>query len=200
MALNANALVTLPQAKGNLGETSSANDEIIERQINALSLSFESGTGRKLKQQTLTDYRVNGNSKTYLFLPFVPVQSVSKVEIRYSINDSIYKTITDTSKFLLKDKRTGILQLKEDSFVCGVKNILVTMSVGYLATDGELAQAQALLLTQLKFDYNKWQHNEIGVTSRTLQDGSIGFVTGSQFLKEVREGLEALQDRRVLVF
>jgi hypothetical protein len=129
-------------------------------------------------------------------LPFVPVQSLTKIDLRYSIADTVYKTLTDPTKWILKDKAIGLLQLTEDYFVSGCRNVLLTMSVGYLATDMEYAQLQALLLTQLQFDYRKWDRNEIGVTSRSLQDGNIGFVPSTQLLREVRDGLDLLVDRR----
>jgi hypothetical protein len=196
MPLSAAALITVSDAKAFLKESSTDNDGDIERRINGLSFIFEAYVGRKIKQQTLTDYRVDGNNKTHLILPFVPVQSLTKIDIRYSIDDTVYKTITDSSKWTLKDKYLGLVQLKEDVFIAGSRNVLLTMSVGYLATDLDFSQYQTLLLTQLQFDYRKWDRNEIGVTSRSLQDGNIGFVPSTQLLREVRDGLDLLVDRR----
>src|ERR1043166_5908887 len=196
MPLSAAALIKASEGKVFLKENSFHKYGDIGRRINGLSFIFEAYVGRKIKQQTLTDYRVDGNNKTHLILPFVPVQSLTKIDIHYSIDDTVYKTITDSSKWTLKDKYLGLVQLKEDVFIAGSRNVLLTMSVGYLATDLDFSQYQTLLLTQLQFDYRKWDRNEIGVTSRSLQDGNIGFVPSTQLLREVRDGLDLLVDRR----
>jgi hypothetical protein len=196
MPLNPNALVTLAEAKSFLKESASTNDLEIERRINSLTATFENELDRKIKQQTLTDYRIDGTGKYYALLPFVPVQSVTKVEIRYQQTELVYKTITDPAKFTVKDKDLGLLELVEDVFSAGTKNILITMSVGYLTTDLEYPLLQSLLLVQLKFDFKKWDQNEIGVSSRSLQDGNIQFIPTGRLLREVQEGLMTLRDNR----
>src|ERR1043166_9457929 len=129
MPLSAGALITVSDGKALLKESSTHNGGAIERRVNSLRFTFEAYVGRKIKQQTLTDYRVDGNNKTHLILPFVPVQSLTKIDIRYSIDDTVYKTITDSSKWTLKDKYLGLVQLKEDVFIAGSRNVLLTMSV-----------------------------------------------------------------------
>ena len=197
MAVNATALVTLSEAKAFLSLTSDAFDADIERRINGLTAAFERESNRKIKQQTLTDYRVDGNGRTSMLLPFIPTQAVTKVQIRYW-DETIYKTITDTSKFVLADKNLGILRLLEDVFIRGSRNVLISMSVGYLSTDNEYGKLQELLLLQLKFDWKKWDQNEIGQSARSLADGNLQFIPTGQFLREVSEGLMLFKDRKAV--
>ena len=211
MALNANAIVDIAEAMAFIREK--AEPAALERKINSLSGNFERVSCRKIKLQTVTDYRVDGSgssslldyrdgrSSSSLLLPFVPCQSVSKIEIRYR-DESVYKIFTSAADFVLKDKNVGLLTLINDFFPRGERNILLTMSVGYLATDMEFAAFQEAFLTQLKFDYRKWDHDEVGLSSRALADGSIQFMGGqfatvkTHFLREVQDLLDLYRDRR----
>ena len=199
MALNANAIVDIAEAMAFIREKS--EPAALERKINSLSGNFERDSRRKIKLQTLTDYRVDGTGSSSLLLPFVPTQSVSKIEIRYP-DETVYKTITSAADFVLKDKNVGVLTLIKDVFPRGERNVLLTMPVGYLATDMEFAAFQEAFLTQLKFDYRKWDHDETGLSSRALADGSIQFMGGqfatvkTHFLREVQDLLDLYRDRR----
>jgi hypothetical protein len=194
MALLATALVSLADAKQYLNETSDDNDAQIERAINALTNTFEMETSRLLKARAVVDYRVDGNGKFEILLP-PPVQSVTKVEIRDPVTDTSLTIVTDTTKFVLKDTRTARFLMKENLLLLGYKNILISGVFGFASTDIELYKCQDLLLTQLKFDYMAWQHNETGVNARTMTDGSVAFVTRNQLLDKVQQGLDQLSAR-----
>ena len=198
MALAANAIVSLDEAKSFLGEQSPDRNLEIESRINGLSSIFDQRLGRKTIQQTLTDYRIDGNGSYRATLPWTPVQSVSKVEIRLDRQDLVYKTITDASKWVLKEKRSGVLEMIEDVLICGYRNILVTMQVGFAASDWELSSIKKLFLDQLHFEYHRWQKNEIGVQNKNLLDGSIGWIPAGGLLREIDENLELFRDRRIL--
>jgi len=203
MALNtnknvaANGIVNLDEAKSFLKETGTDNDAEIVRMVNGLSAAFEQEVGRKIRTQTLTDFRVDGTGKSSLLFPYAPVQSIAEIELRNS-DESVYRTITLAADFVIKDKGLGLIMLINDSFIKGQRNILFTTDVGFAMTDPEFARAQELLLTQLAFDYRAWQNNEIGLTSRTLPDGSVTFNSPHRFLQQVYEGLEDLRDRRFI--
>ena len=198
MALNANAIVDIADAMAFIQEK--ANPAVLERKINSLSGNFERVSCRKIKLQTLTDYRVDGSGNSSLELPFIPTQSVTKIEMRFR-DESIYRTLTSAADFALKNGR--VLTLLKDVFLRGELNILLTMSVGYLATDMEFAAFQEAFLTQLKSDYRKWDHDEVGLSSRALADGSIQFMGGqfatvkTHFLREVQDLLELYRDRTI---
>src|SRR5262245_57929149 len=197
MPLNSNAIVSLAEAKNYLNITAETNDSVIERMINDLSEEFEDRTERKIKQRTLTDYRIDGNGTYCVYLPFVPVQSVTKVEIRYT-NEVVFKTITDTTKFILKSMNVGRLELIEDLFMIGSRNILITMSIGYPTTDCHWSSFQTHFLNQLHWDYQEWDKNIIGVSSRGLQDGSVQYLPRSRFIPKVQQFLRSMRDGQAL--
>lgn len=195
MALTANALLTLAEAREELREKSQAFDSVIERRINALSETFEGRSGWILTEQDLEGYRVSGAGGRILLLPIVPIQDVDKIEIRSAFDDTVVTTITDTSKFILKGKDkyehsiTGRLQLFEDIFIRGTDNIAIDMTVGFAADHPRIHEAKRLLIMQLQFEYRRWQQNEAGVISRSLADGSVSFAPPQNLLKEVEDGL-----------
>jgi hypothetical protein len=197
MALNALALLTLDEARAAVGLKNSSSDTDLELIVNALTVAFEIEVRGPLKQRTISDYRLDGNGKNEIMLPFAPIQSVTKVEIRNGLDDSVMKVISDTSKFVLKDRERAILLLKEDVFTRGMQNILITMNAGYLATDIQMDFAKNLLTMQLSASWQRFQNKEWGITSKTLADGAITFSsmpTMHYLLKEVRDGLSTLRD------
>jgi uncharacterized phiE125 gp8 family phage protein len=195
--------MTLDQVREELREKSNANDAVIERRINALSYTFEQRTGWVLMEQTLEGYRVSGNGRRVMHLPLIPVQSVTKIEMRDMLDDSVVQTITDTSKFLLKDidrfgrSLDGQLQLLEDTFRCGELNILIDMVVGFPKSDPKAAEAQRLFMMQLSYEYRRWLNGEAGVISRSMSDGSISFAPPQNLLREVEDGLMGMKSGRL---
>lgn len=202
---NANALVTLAEAREELKEKSQQYDEVLQRRIDALSSTFESETGWALKQRTLTGYRMNGNNKSYALIPIVPVQSVTQIQIRYECDDTTYKTITDTSKFILKGKDeyghsiSGRLQLLDDFFLGGNANVLLNMVVGFATTHPKIEEAKRLMYMQLAYEYRRWQNNEQGLLTRSSGDGNVSFqpqfaTVMTALLREVSDGLVMLRN------
>jgi uncharacterized phiE125 gp8 family phage protein len=198
MALNANALLTLNEARAELRETTQAYDAIIERRINALSTTFESLTGLVLAGREVEDYRVDGNGCAILYLPIIPVQSVERIEVRYHSDETQYFETTNPADYLLKDPDTGMLQLLNyKRFICGLRNVLLDMTIGFAAGHEKLAEAQRLLVMQLSYEYQRWQRNEAGLLSRTLNDGSVSFAPPTNLLKEVQDGLLTMKIARI---
>lgn len=224
MSLNANALLQLDEAREELKIGSSLKaDSILERRINALSETFELRTQWILAQQDLIAYRVDGStegsttsdflvgagygqqytsdgyrfwgSRYHIRIPIVPIQSVSKIEMRYQANDLTYQTITDPTQFILKGmdrfghSLTGHLQLFNFSFLPGKENILLDMRVGFSSDHPTLAQMKRLMIMQLAYEFNRWDKNEVGIISRSLPDGSVSYVPPQNLLREVEDGL-----------
>jgi hypothetical protein len=198
------AILSLEQAREELREGKQIYDAIIERRINALSQTFEQRTGWVIVEQDLEDHRVSGNGKTSMCLPIVPVQEITKIELRNPSDDSVYKTITDTTKFLLKSidrfdrSLDGYVQLFDgETFLCGHLNVLIDAKVGFPKDDPKRAEAERLLIMQLAFEYKRWTNNEAGVLSRTMGDGSVSFAPPQNLLKEVEDGLLDLGAERI---
>ena len=195
MALHANALIQdLAELKDVLRVKSSEDDIDLERLVNAMTVTFESEAGRPLRKRTLTDYRLDGTGTNKLYLPFVPVSNVTKVQIRYDYNDAVYRTITDTAQFVLKSGDLGLLQLVNDWFIRGDRNILVTMDVGFQTTDMEFATAIDLMYMQIAHSFRMVKNGELGLTNKTYSDGSVSFFPASRLLKEVADGLLSIKD------
>lgn len=201
MALSTTALLSLEETRDALKQKGQFDTDDVIRMINALTLVFEKQTGRLLKQRTLTDYRVDGSGDRSIVLPWIPVQSVSRVDIR-NCDDSVNVVITDSTKWKL-DKKSGILELFENLFVEGDRNVLVTMSVGYADADIELDELKNLLVMQLIIDWRRIKNNEVGIASRSMADGNVTFSGGwgmsppRRLLKEVEDGLVAFRDERL---
>lgn len=199
MALLDTALLTVDQARDELREKSQLYDGIIERRLNALAGIFERETGWALKSRDLEAYRVDGSGKRDLYIPIVPVQEITQIDMRYE-DETSYRTLTspaDDDEFILKNVKTGYVQLISDSFPCGKRNILLDMTVGFTSADYELAEAQRLLVMQLSFEYHRWQTNEAGVIAKSYSDGSISFAPQTHILREVLDGLTAMKNRQV---
>lgn len=208
MSLNANAIASMDEAREELRETSQKYDAVLERRINALSQIFEKQSGLILVQKTLTGFRVNGSGCEALMVPLLPLQSVSKIDMRYDFDDSSYiDPITDTTTFIVKDKdeyghsHTGYLQLLLTGsiywFPPGKNNILLDTIVGYASTHPVRAEVQRLFFMQLSYEYRRWQQNETGLLGRTQSDGNVSFAIPHNLLQEVVEGLDSLRIRRL---
>jgi len=191
-------IVTIEEAREELFEKGNQYDDAILRRIAALSHVFEAETGWSFKQRVLTARRVDGEGQYFLLLPFVPVQSVSAIEIRSEMTDAVVSTLAPTD-FILKDAERGRIQLLNGQcFPPGFRNVLVTMTIGFLATDERLARAKALLLEQLSFDYHTWQNHEQGIVAKSFSDGNVSFAPRTHLLQKVQDGLDALRSWRVM--
>lgn len=210
MALNGNALATFEEVREEIKIKSQATEATIERRINALSQTFEEQSGLILKEQSLTGFRVDSHGTSSICLPMLPVQTVTKIDMRWEFDDSAYvDPMTDSSAWLLKDldryghSHTGLLQLllvtaaKSWVFPVGKANILVDMKIGYAKTHPRWSEAQRLFFIQLAYEYKRWEQNEIGISGRTLSDGSVTFNIAQNLLKEVADGLDAMRLRRL---
>lgn len=202
--LNANAIITLDEAYEELKENTTNYDTILARRINGLSETFETLTGWCIASQSLTAFRVDGDrlmntgyglTTQTLLIPILPVQSVTKIDIHDGLSDASTSVITDTTAFVLKGldrhgvSQSGHLQLLSGAYSTGTCNILLDMVVGFTATHPKLAEAKRLLVTQLQYEYKRWQRNEAGLLTTSMPDGSISFAPGSNLLREVSDGL-----------
>lgn len=197
MSLHASAIFSsLDEVKPALRISGQSEEPDLERLINALTATFELVSSRKLKQRVLTDYRVDGNGYREISLPYVPASAVTKVDIRHPLNDAVYKTVTDTTKFVLKDPELGLLLMKEDTLIYGNRNVLVSFTAGFASDDIRWQLIKDLMLQQLSFSYRLVRNNEVGLVTKSYSDGSVSFFPPQRLLKEVRDGLTDIKDWR----
>jgi len=81
MALQANALVTLQQAKDRLGITGTTEDTTLEELINSISDDFELYCGRIFRELTITGYELKGTDRQEIVLSQRPITAISKIEL-----------------------------------------------------------------------------------------------------------------------
>lgn len=187
MAVNANAIITLAEGKVFLGEAAATgtNDGTIEEMINSISTLIEIEVARKVVQQTVSSYRMDGNGKTYLMVPYVPLKSVTSVVVKDTRDDTTLETYTS---FSVVNANTGRLMLTDGNvFPEGRDNVVLGMSVGFATTDYELAVFKEAAYLQLKNDYKRWESQEIGLMSRSLPDGSVTLTPPRGLLLQVLE-------------
>lgn len=185
MALSANAIITLAQGKAFLQEASEANDTVIEGMISSISTLIETETSRKVIQQTVSNYRLDGLGRRELMVPYVPLQSVSSAVAQDRVTDTVLLTFTNYS---ITNPDTGMLMLTDGQvFPRGRNNIVLGMSVGYTATAPELSIFQQACCLQLKNDYKRWENQEIGLVQRSLPDGSVVMQAAHSLLIQVLE-------------
>lgn len=186
--LSGNAIVTLADARVFLGyatSTATTNDGIITTMINSISQLLEIETSRKVIQQTLTGYRLDGTGRREILVPYVPLQSVSSVVINDRITDTTLYTFTSYS---VTNPDTGCLMLTDGNiFPRGRNNVVLGLSVGWGATAPELSIFQQACFLQLKNDYKRWENQEVGLVQRSLPDGSVVMQAAHSLLIQVLE-------------
>ena len=189
MAVHANAIVTLDEAKERLFEKGEKNDTIIEGLIAHFTALVEAEVGRPVKKRTLTDERCDGSGTPEILLPWTPVQTVTSFEIRSDLDDSTVTTITDTTKFWIKSKRSGLVRLKENIFNEGVGNILFTGEVGFETTDLEWKVFQEAMHIALGDYYPRWERRELSTVSKSYPEGSATFIAAAVLPPNARQAL-----------
>ena len=179
MTVHANAIVSLDALKERLEEKSEKNDRALENMLDHFSNLLEIETGHPIKQRTLTDERFDGTGTAEILIPRTPVQSVTSFEIHSPLDDSTIQTISDTSKFWIADKRSGLVRLKETVFTEGIGNIVTTCSVGFLTTDIEWRTFENALYAALLDFYPRWERNELSAVSKSHPDGSMTYIAAA---------------------
>lgn len=140
MALNANALVTLALTKKWLkipvGETSM--DDMVELLINSFSQEVESKTSRKLKSQTVTDYK-HGRGTNIVLLKEWPVTAITSIHIDA---DAVFGVdeLVPAADYILGDDDNSVIYLA-GLFPRGYHNIKIVYTAGYADVPSDLQQA-----------------------------------------------------------
>lgn len=131
MPLENFALTTVAVVEEAFGLTPGVYTAQIERAINAASARLEALTNRKLKSRTYTDQFYDGTGSHYLCLPQYPVTEVTSVEI-FDDFGILATTINPLDLEQLKIEEEGFLYSPTYIFWCGVNNIVVTYTAGFL--------------------------------------------------------------------
>jgi Phage gp6-like head-tail connector protein len=170
MALNANALTTLNQAKTfckiPLSETSV--DALMEFYINAASDYIERECDRKLKAQTHTELR-HGRKQNILMLKEWPVNSVASLKIDSSAVFTSPDTLVASTEYAIGDDGMSIVLL-DRVLPNGYNNVQAIYNAGYSTIPSDLEMATLWLV----FWYNQVRNNQdIGRPRKSKGDESF---------------------------
>ena len=185
------ALCTLEQVKNHFGFGDDAKDEEqIELLIAAAQSLFERYCGRMFDEATFTEYW-NGDGTDLLFVKNYPIISITS--IHDDTGDHTYgaSTLLDPTGYaIINDNH---VQLYSTLFNKSVNNVQIIYVAGYSDETGdhvpipeELRQA---CIQQVGWIFKRGKGHQYGINTKTLDDGSIGFIETSALLPSVRETL-----------
>ncbi|MGD8561226.1 MAG: head-tail connector protein [Desulfarculaceae bacterium] len=204
MALSSDALTTLEALKTYLQISSDENDSFIESLIEAVSAHFKAYTGRNL---TARDYSsdpldqaydpdnaiLDGSGHADLILPQYPLVSLSTLMIE---GTEVDQASAGDNFGWTADRPAGVISLINGFFPRGRQNVRLAYQAGYQTVPADLSQA-ALEQTATRFQESAAGHGRLGISARTLADGSISY-TQQPLLPQVREVLDRYRNRSLL--
>jgi hypothetical protein len=170
MALNANALTTLAQAKMfcKIPTLETSLDTLLEFYINASSDYIERECDRKLKAQSHTELR-HGRKQNILLLKEWPINSVTSLKIDSTGVFTSPDTVLDTSEYKVGDDGMSIVLL-DRVLPNGYNNVQAIYNAGYSTIPSDLEMATLWLV----FWYNQVRNNQdIGRPRKSKGDESF---------------------------
>lgn len=192
-----NSLLSLDDTLDYLGlgtttGSTETNDKVTDI-INSVSYRFNLETGRLLKSRSYTDV-YDGNGKNNLMLNQYPLSSTTitiNIDTNRAFTDTD-KTVTSTDVFLSTE--TAIVELDDDIFGSGFKNVQVQYSAGYTT-----AQAYDLVDAAKEYSWFKWNRRTnknaaIGVRSESFEGVTVTYETDLPW--SVKQILDRYRNRR----
>jgi hypothetical protein len=198
-AVNALSLVNLDDAADFIGATSDRRNVVIAELVKGVSARIEGALGRKVRSRTWTHDgttlpRLNSRGGTKLWLPNVPVTSISTLKLD---PDATALTQGWDEDFEV-DADTGRIDLYSGSFLNRLRVVEITYAGGYL-NDAAASAVQAYVygyddrssdirlacLQQIQFEYHRFLHQEEGILSRSEEGVSVQYVN-TEFLPSVQ--------------
>lgn len=153
MALNADALVTLEEAKAQLKkqEGDNADDEFIEGLVNQASDFCVATCGRTFDQTTATDKLYDGYGTEILLLdwPVVTLTSLYSDSMRLfpsATQLTEWNPSTGTGHFLLNKEAGTVTRIDGSLFPYGVGVIKATLEYGFAVIPGPIKRGVLLLI------------------------------------------------------
>lgn len=173
VALNANAFLTLEQAKRWLGipSTETGPEDLVSELINEASDAIERITSRKLKALELTEYREGRDTNRLLFREY-PVNSVASVRIDAS------SVFTDPSTLLAATEynvQNGMELVLSRRIPRGDRNVKLVYNAGYTTIPPVLERACKLIIEHA---YQMRTDRRIGQSSKSKAGESVSFTDG----------------------
>ncbi len=164
-AIYSYALASLAAVKDALGITSSDDDNLLTRQINAVTDYIESYCGRRFKDTTYTDEYYDGDGETDLILKQFPITDTAEISITF-VSDDVETAVDNDDLEFYNDE--GMIYYPR--WPRGRKNIKITYSAGYATIPADLAQACIELVATI---HNRRKTG--GAKSESIGDYSITY-------------------------
>ena len=178
MALNANAIVTLAEAKEQLKITTSNTNEdtMLEAYINETSSAIEAYTKRKIVSQSISGELHDGDGSNFLYPRYFPIQQLSTessptdaqklAALQYrdtpddtwtDIEDDIDHVFVETGNDALRP----YIELYEELFPIGRRNVKISYKAGYTTVPGDI-KLVCLEMIQMRWNESKRGNDWLG--------------------------------------
>ena len=201
MAVGTYALTSLANLKTYLNISGTTNNTFMETLVDRATALMEEYTRRNLKARDYSydsdsdEYDkdnavMDGNDRDVLILPQRPVNSLTTLRVNEQAIDE--STGVYVCGWMI-DKARGMVRLRCYLFTKGMDNIELAYNAGYSTVPDDLEQA---CIEQAAWMYKQSPVGQglLGVSSRSLQDGSINYTT-RDILPQVKLVLQDYKQR-----
>ena len=168
--INTYSLASLPDVKSFMGMTGTTSeiDDLLAELINRYSTLFESYMGKNVLSREHTEY-YDGNNSNMLITRQYPITTISGIW-----NDSDWEwgsaTEIDSTSYRASESAIGVINFKSTVFGNYDQNIKIIYTAGFSSVPEDIKHA---CIKEVARSYKNRQ--EIGVTSKTLTDGTVSF-------------------------
>ena len=169
MSLNANAIVTLAEAKEQLKveNADTALDDTLTAYINEISSAVELYTKRKIVSQSIASEIHDGDGSSILYPRYFPIQQLSvessptdaqklaSVQYRNSPDSDWTDIVSDIDHIFLDtgdDALRPFIELYQNFFYYGIRNIRIKYKAGYTTVPSDI---KVLVLEMIQMRWNE---------------------------------------------
>lgn len=168
-----------------LNTVSQADENWLKLLIDAFSQQVEHRTGRKIKVGAYVEYFSPGVGARFLQVSAFGDSTSAITEVREDF-DSLFPSdsIVDSSGYIF-DASTGVLARKNTYWRSGVRSVKVSVTGGLATRTSDVpSDLRMACIMQIAHWYQR--RNELGVTQRTMQGGSVSLAEPVDWLPQVQ--------------
>jgi uncharacterized phiE125 gp8 family phage protein len=172
MALNANALTTLAQAKSYLKIPSgvTSDDALVELFINAASADLERDCDRLFKAQTITEYQ-DGKGHNAILLREWPLNSITEVRVDAGSDFTDADTLLDADEYRIHDEENALIRVNA-LWPKGYRNIKIIYNAGFATIPADLEHAVLWIVT---WYYKIRNAEDIGRSTKSKEGETVSY-------------------------
>lgn len=183
MALNANAIISVAEAKTQLKITSSSLDSTLEVWINEASDWIENYINNKVVEQSISSEISDGDDDNRLYPRYFPItqlstesspttaQKLANLQYRDS-PDSSWTDIESNINHIAINQRDGYIELYDDIFPTGWQNIKISYKAGYVSADVPLEfKTICAEMVQVRYNESKQGNDQLSRSSTSSNQG-----------------------------